>query len=318
VSNINFSSVFQNRVTDSALTPVTLSELEGCQAAGFLAQFEVSASRVLSLLKDIIKTKQLWMPPVIVTVTSTGDKFIASGNHRVAAIVQLIQTYGIKPDGKITLLCSASGEMNENVTPFEGTILVREVAVPTPADAVLYLQSHNGSRSMATPEKLAGKIYSGNMSPAERAQSMFTKALHNALSPVNNCTVLTASIIAGRISKVVGKNAKFLSLEQMEEIAVDIAAILKELLEASDFPSNFAREGASFLVDAILVHQVDIEETGETVSYPEWVASIIEVPAKPEKAPRIPASGATAKLNKLMAALAANGIDVSAMMESDS
>lgn len=304
-----FNELFQNRVQANT-TLYTGDDLDHGYANSYLAQSPINEPRVAAIVKDIVKSKQLWQPITVAVVSGLGE-FIASGRHRYAAAKIICQDYVLLANGKVVPRTGpAEGVVTEDIDlAMECTV----VELQNAADLVQYLQAANGSRSMTRAELLEGQLFGGTIKSFESTKLQAAKALLGRFDRLD-CgympTLQTCLKIVARIATAIGKKAKFMSLS-------DFADAFNQLLEGATyetFEGNFALNGYQELVEIRIACAESPEElydeNGVTIpdtTWAMWFADKLEAPAKAAKVSKTAELQAT--IAALQAKLAQRGIE---------
>ncbi|ABI33151.1 PfWMP4_07 [Phormidium phage Pf-WMP4] len=320
----NFNSIFQNRVEYLGIEPMGIAEIGEALRNSYLHQFEVNASRVETLGKDIIKQAQLWQLPRLVFVVETQTWILGGGRHRLEAVSAIVDNYGVNASGKLVKLDSDGTDLE--VDSIEPVINVEKFRVQTTKDLVQFLQTDNGSRSMTAAEKIKGKEESNSLTPAENLKLILSKALTTAMNGKSYVftrtdkdgrnedvsVVPTADAIRQvsiKLAGLVGTKFKYATRENLTTLATAFEKFLDETSESYD--SNFTRLGhkeavesfASLEHDGVLLN-ADGEEI-EDATYLDWFRTQIKTPQKKTKI-----SDMADKLARLQAKLSELGVDV--------
>jgi hypothetical protein len=264
-----FNELFQNRVqTDSTLFGG--DDLENGYANSYLAQSPINEARVNAIVKDVIKSGQLWQAITVAKVPGMGE-FIASGRHRFAAAQIICRDYVLLANGKVVPRTGpAEGVVTEDI---ELAMECLTVELASAADLVEYLQAANGSRSMTRAEILEGQLFGGTIRSFESVKLQAAKALVGRFDDLD-CgympTLQTCLKVVSKIATAIGKKAKFMTLN-------DFGTAFTQLLEGATyetFEGNFALNGYAELVEIRIACAESPEELydekGVTVPDTTW------------------------------------------------
>jgi hypothetical protein len=303
-----FNDLLQNRV-QLATTLFAGENIQHAYANSYLAQSPINEARVNAIVKDIVKSGQLWQAITVASVTGLGE-FVASGRHRFAAAVIICRDYVVLANGKIVARAGiAEGVVAEDIELAMECLMVE---LASAADLVEYLQAANGSRSMTRAEILEGQVFGGTIKSFESVKLQAAKALVGRFDELD-CgympTLQTCLKVVGKIASSIGKKAKFMTLG-------DFATCFTQLLDGATyetFEGNFSLNGYSELVEIRIACAESPEEMfddkGVTVpdtTWAMWFADALEAPAKAKKASKTAELQAT--IAQLQAQLAQRGV----------
>ena len=306
---MKFSQLFQNKVQQDGLVEYGIESLLEYVDESYLAQFEVNPVRVKSLIKDIVKNG-LWQNPTVLNITDDDATVIGGGRHRITAIANIMDTYGVAATGKTVL---RTPENDADLDEIEDGVLCSVVTVKTRADAVAWLVSNNGSRSMSAAEKMEGELYCGSISKLKERQRALANQLSAGLFGHITITPETARALASALAKLVGKKFAWIPDALIQELAKLVVNTFIANADAID--SNFARTGYKQLVELVgaeAVQFTDSEGDLVTGNIFQKLDAAIQAPAKGTKAKKDETADALAKattvINELKAKLAAAGL----------
>ncbi|UOL49099.1 hypothetical protein [Leptolyngbya phage Lbo240-yong1] len=317
-----FNELFQDRVTFIGVEPMSVQAIAEALHNSYLHQFDAVESRVESIGKDIVKQFQLWQMPRLVFNEETQEWVLGGGRHRIRAIVDLVNNYGVNAAGKLVKL---DNETDLEIDAIEPVIQVMKFKVRNTKDLVQFLQTDNGSRSMTAAERLEGKVTSNSLTPAENLKLKLAKALQAALDTTYTFTRVnkdkttdeveveitadTIRQISIKLASAVGAKFKYAVAENFQVLAEKFASFLEET--STQYDSNFSRNGFKEACESFTVVEYDgvlLNADGEELEDPtwlDWYRTTIKTPTKKTKA-----SEMAEKLAKLEAMLAKQGITV--------
>lgn len=236
-----FNSKFQQSVKFHEIATFSLHTLALALEQASNHQFPVNPTKVGAIVKSLVKGELLVAPKLAFITGEPEVLHIVSGRHRVSAIKQFVEQYGVKADGKVVAITEAK---KENVDRIEGTVECCVYEVPNLATLGALMMAENGSRSMSSAERAVVKLRGAVATPGEmlkvRISNIFITAIPQLTAP-------TAMSIAAKLTTAV-KGIKSATNETIEGIAETFSEYMTENPKA--VPSNLARD-YGLLVDAV-------------------------------------------------------------------
>lgn len=295
---VAINSFFQSQTASNCDVTLTTDELLSAADAVSTAQEPVIQARAATILKAIIKDKQLWVRPTVAQFA--GQDYLVSGRHRVTALALLAANYYINAVNAI--LPIPEGGIPEGGVTIQPLVNC-DVVVCQSMKAVAKLQeSFNGSRSMTAAEKMLVKQSFSKLTPSEAAKQSLARKLQSGIG----VTFQTGLAIATRISSKV-KTFIYATDDQLDALT----ETFQEYVTANPtlVPSNMAREYGT-LVDAVLYTMTEgYDADGAVVEMTvieSWASDVV----KPEKKLKATNNEMTEKLAIAMAKLAELGITI--------
>ena len=311
----SFATLFQTGITSDAYQLADIVDLLVASENASTAQYPLNPKKVDSILKSVIKTKQLLIAPLMAGLD--GVDHTVSGRHRTAVADLICRNYGVNAKGAVVPWTDAA--VLERINP---EMYIDYCEVTSRAVLAALILAENGSRTMSGPEKASVTDYGGYATPGDKFKLRMSPILDNNLTLCDDAgkpiivTAITLGQISGKLLSTV-KTLAYATDEQLETVASN----LNEYLNSDDvaLPTKFAQYFASFIVE-FLTSEIELtDEDGEPIdtldsngdvtslTYAEHLRSLVVAPAKVAKAPSTRKVDAE-KMAKMAALLLQNGI----------
>lgn len=299
-----FCSVFQNAVSFETDTTMSANELLDAFNNVATSQVDVIPTRIKKIVTSLAKDKQLYIRPTVAVFD--GKAYLVSGRHRVSAIVEFCNNYGLNASGQPV---AYTGDINDSALSEIEPLIYVEVIHASSYQVVGHLQlEYNGSRSMTAAESNLVKATFAKLTALAKVQMSVAQKLQSSL----NVTFNTGLSMAKSLSKAFPKVFVYSTEEQLD-LLVSWMTDFYFANETNEevVPGNMARSYNKF-VDAFLKSEVPTGEVDEDDE--ELVASVQELYAsglvKPEQASKSANKVAElqAQIEALTAKLQAQGI----------
>ncbi len=253
----SFSDKFQSSVKFHSVATYSLSTLLVALDNASNHQFPINETKSGAITKSFVKGDLLVQPKLAFITGEEDTLHIVSGRHRVTAVKNFTETYGITSAGKVVLITEAN---RDNVDRINGDIECLLFEVPNLATLGQLMMAENGSRSMNAAEKAVVKLRGNVATPGEmlkvRVSNVFIQCIPSLTAP-------TAMGIAAKLVAAV-KGIKSASNETIEGIAATFSEWMTE--NPTLVPSNMAREYGQ-VVEAVFNLEMEYtDDDGEEVT----------------------------------------------------